>query len=60
MVQRLLKIAAQQALAHCGFGFVNHPKQAAALLAAAHGLGQLQVSSGGGVQHHVARFVVAL
>ena len=49
----LLDPGAQQALAHRGLGLVQHPKQGAPLLAAAHRLGQFEVRTSHRRQAHV-------
>ena len=49
----LLDPGAQQALAHRGFGLVEHPEQRAALLAPAHRLGQFQICAGHRRQAHI-------
>ena len=58
--QRLLQPAAQKALAHGSLGFVQHPEKSAPFLAAAHGLGQLQIGTGNRGKLHVLGFGVAV
>ncbi len=58
--QRLLDPGAQQPLAHRGFGLIQHPEQRAALFAAAHRLGQLQIGAGHRGQPHILGIGIVL
>ena len=50
--ERLLQIPAEKSCAHGGFGLVQHPEQRALFLLFPHGLTELQIPLGGGIDDH--------
>lgn len=58
--QRLLDPGTQHPFAHGSFGFIQNPKQRAALFPAAHGFGQLQIGTGHRRKPHVLGIGVVL